>query len=338
MKVEKLAEISRKIHALSLRRDQGALRVIHDDILHVVTGCDVNDEGTAKLLRILSKELRGLNERLDQSRVVADLSDKIASLSELINSFEAQKKKDVARLKLEHTKQLSRMSAEEVHLRQSYEKALADNGKLHKDYSLNITMKDDRLTQLEKNERRLRVLLSDSETTQNKFKSNITEWKRKYDKLQRSKGEKSEKKAKNTMDSTATPPSREKEKKDAPINIDSSDAEMDTPTTSSVSYKSLNKHPNSNTNKRKSDEVLILPPSDDVDLALDEPLPSFAVKKRATTHNNTSGPKVLSISRDKLKPLKAHNAATYTAIPSNSLLALGPKTHKKIPAYPPHKR
>ncbi|TIA94170.1 hypothetical protein E3P81_00422 [Wallemia ichthyophaga] len=330
VKVEKLLDISRKIHSLTLKRDQGSLRVIFEDILQIVSGCDINDENTAKLLRILSKELRGLNERLDQSRTVAELNDKIASLSDLLATFDAHKKKEIGKLKLDHTKQLARISAEEVHLRHSYEKSLADNAKVKKDHSLHITMKDDRLAQMERNESRLRGLLSDSETAQNRFKSNITEWKRKYDKLQKKKDERGnggEKGGSDSASNNVTPSTCTSKA----IHIDSSDAEVESP----IAQNKLKR-----TNKRKSDDVLILPPDDDVDLALDEPLPSFAVKKRATGAGVTQGPvsgpkkgpKVLSISRNTLKQ------PTHSAIPSNSLLALGPKMHKKIPTHPPYKR
>lgn len=310
--VEKLLDISKKVHALSLRQDLNRLRVTFDDVVQVISASDVSDEQTQKLLKVLSKELRGLKERLDQSATVEELKEKIKTISHSLNHFEAGKKKELSKIELGHTKMLSRISLEEQHLRDKFEKSLQDNEKLKKDYALTLTKKDARISNLESNERRILSKLSEREAENTKLKMNIVEWKKKYEaKQSQSRQEKTP-----TKQYANTP--KEKPKIDLTY---SSDLDMDSPSTSAISIRAHNGK------KRKSDETLhILPPSDDVDDALDEPLPTFATanKKRATHSNN--GPKLLSYS---------HNRLTNTNnIPSNSLLALGPKIHKRIPKDP----
>ena len=90
--VEKLLDISKKVHALSLRQDLNRLRVTFDDVVQVISASDVSDEQTQKLLKVLSKELRGLKERLDQSATVEELKEKIKTLSHSLNHFETGKK------------------------------------------------------------------------------------------------------------------------------------------------------------------------------------------------------------------------------------------------------
>ncbi|TIB90018.1 hypothetical protein E3Q06_00564 [Wallemia mellicola] len=315
--VEKLLDISKKVHALSLRQDLNRLRVTFDDVVQVISASDVSDEQTQKLLKVLSKELRGLKERLDQSATVEELKEKIKTLSHSLNYFETGKKKEISKIELGHTKMLSRISLEEQHLRDKFEKSLQDNEKLKKDYALTLTKKDAKISSLESNERRVLSKLSEREAENTKLKMNIVEWKKKYEARQsQSRQEKTPSKQNTSKQHANTP--KEKPKIDLTY---SSDLDMDSPSTSAISIRAHNGK------KRKSDETLrILPPSDDVDDALDEPLPSFATanKKRATHSNN--GPKLLSYS---------HNRLTNTNnIPSNSLLALGPKIHKRIPKDP----
>ncbi|TIA86119.1 hypothetical protein E3P99_03779 [Wallemia hederae] len=360
VKVDKVIELSRRIHEISKRREAASLKVVFEDAVEVVTGCIADDDGTTRLLKVLSKELRGLNERVDQSVVVAHLNDKIDSLTQTCNGMEAQKKKEIGKLKLDHTRQVARMSQDEHELRQKYEKALADNSKLGKDYSMNITVKDARISQIESNERRLKSRLQESEAQLNRYKANISEWKRKYEKLQRSGGGGG---GGGSSSKTTTPPSKDKEKEKVKqkqtnnkvrrytlSSSDTEDVSMDIDSDNNVPSSTIppgvvNRIASGSRAKRKSDEVQILPPSDDVDLALDEPLPSFAVKKvrsstsvRDSTGRNVSssaqvGPKVHSYSRNKL------NTPINTTIPSNSLLALGPKSHNKlIPSQPIRKR
>ena len=190
---------------------------------------------------------------------------------------------------------------------------------------------------LEYIEKQQLVKLNEKEKELSKFKMNVVEWKKKFQSEQERR-QALEMKLNIQTNKTINvnefkTPKHQKQSMRQPLqsidtssstlnNSDIYSSDMDSPE-SSLNLTTM-AFVNNNNKKRKSDETLhILPPSDDIDDALDEPLPSFAnPRKRMQT------------SKSSIQLNQRTHKQINNNIPSSSLLALGPKLHKRMPKEP----
>ena len=141
-KAERLTNVAKNIHNLQSKINRDCLKVTLDNVVENIDGSDITDPTIQRVLKVLTKELRQANSRIDQSDHINNLNDKINELKSVIANADSVRRKDISRLEIQHTKSLSRASHEEHQIRNAFEKSQIEIEKLNREFALTLAKKE----------------------------------------------------------------------------------------------------------------------------------------------------------------------------------------------------
>lgn len=137
-----MTNVAKNIHNLQSKINRDCLKVTLDNVVENIDGSDITDPTIQRVLKVLTKELRQANSRIDQSDHINNLNDKINELKSVIANADSVRRKDISRLEIQHTKSLSRASHEEHQIRNAFEKSQIEIEKLNREFALTLAKKE----------------------------------------------------------------------------------------------------------------------------------------------------------------------------------------------------
>lgn len=137
-----MTNVAKNIHNLQSKINRDCLKVTLDNVVENIDGSDITDPTIQRVLKVLTKELRQANSRIDQSYHINNLNDKINELKSVIANADSVRRKEISRLEIQHTKSLSRASHEEHQIRNAFEKSQIEIEKLNREFALTLAKKE----------------------------------------------------------------------------------------------------------------------------------------------------------------------------------------------------